>query len=119
MSEMQMVIQQLQTLQRQFDTLEKDNALLQMEFTEVHRGLEQTNEIVHRLHVAYFANDTPTPPQEAIMHAKMSMAKVDHVICDLVYNQTSTVITLSDTECYAAPTNVLDENGANPLRFCV
>jgi len=93
MSEMQMILQQLQTLHLRFNTLEKHHTLLQKEYLEVHRGLEQTNEIVYRMHAKNFSQPTPTQ-QDSIA---VSASNQQGVTCDLVFHRTTTRIALPGT----------------------
>ena len=94
MSEMQMILRQLQTLQLRFNTLDKHHNLLQQEYLEVHRGLDQTNEIMHRMHARNFSNPTPTTQENTAVPA----SNTTKVTCDLVYNRTTTRFILPDTQ---------------------
>ena len=91
---MQIILQQLRTLQLRFDTLDKHHNLLQKEYLEVHQGLDQTNEIVRRMHAKKFSH-TITIPQE---NTAVSASNTKTVTCDLVFNHTTTRITLPDTQ---------------------
>jgi len=75
--QMQLVLQEQRALQSRLEKNERINVLLQTDLVETRRLLEQTNEIVHRIHSKNFCYSSDTP--QGIWNKTLT--------CDLLYDR--------------------------------
>jgi len=92
MSEIHTVLENFKTLQETFTHLQYQNTQLQQQLMEVRNGIEQTNEMIHRLHTKNLTSAPFASAEDSKVHTKINTDKM--LCCDLVYNRDTTVITL-------------------------